>query len=578
MLLTIVDATPARLDRGVFFVRLLFFRSSSAASSWQWTGSWMRSGSGRGVRRTPPSWFIPTPLPLPLPSSPHVSHPSIQPSTHTPIQPIPRTPITGQASLAPGRQNLIAYPTTAFNWAAGSTSALPTLESPLAVNAEGEKRHGPSVSSLFELPQTFGARYFVACGQADPAEVPTSVGGSRSCPVRLLLWRRQAGPQQHPLHLQWVGVNFQLVIWAEVPYHHGGSHGALGGPAQPSPAHEVGGPAQPSPAAAPPVNHLPYQLGTGTHPAGGGSSSSTTTSGTSRPPRAITAASISHLPPHAHSHSQGCPPLHPPSPITHRPSPTYHPPPSTTTTTTTPSDTWSRGSTGPWLVLVHPPPATVPLHRPGPSPLLCSRSPIHSSSRPLHSLPRLVLGAPAPLSAAINFPHNHQPSRLPPPRLASTPTRPPEPPPSARPRRSRRHFRSLQPRHPSPFLPPPSPLVGDPGFSHGHHRPGAPPARAIPQPNGDDHGSATTTDITTDAARPPTSANTCDGHCTSTPAACRMVPITRSFHIGSSGTAAPSAPSLHQNHRPLASSVSSGCSTPLTSIDIEFASSCPTAA
>ncbi|KAL3964825.1 hypothetical protein ACCO45_001829, partial [Purpureocillium lilacinum] len=124
----------------------------------------------------------------------------------------------------------------------------------------------------------------------------------------------------------------------------------------------------------------------------------------------------------------------------------------------------------------------------------------------------------------------------------------------------------------------PSPLVGDPGFSHGHHRPGAPPARAIPQPNGDDHGSATTTDITTDAARPPTSANTCDGHCTSTPAACRMVPITRSFHIGSSGTAAPSAPSLHQNHRPLASSVSSGCSTPLTSIDIEFASSCPTAA
>lgn len=102
----------------------------------------MRSGSGRGVRRTPPPWFIPTPLPLPLPSSPHVSHPSIQPSTHTPIQPIPRTPITGQASLAPGRQNLIAYPTTAFNWAAGSTSALPTLESPLAVNAEGEKRHG----------------------------------------------------------------------------------------------------------------------------------------------------------------------------------------------------------------------------------------------------------------------------------------------------------------------------------------------------------------------------------------------------------------------------------------------------
>ena len=90
----------------------------------------------------PPPWFIPTPLPLPLPSSPHVSHPSIQPSTHTPIQPIPRTPITGQASLAPGRQNLIAYPTTAFNWAAGSTSALPTLESPLAVNAEGAKRHG----------------------------------------------------------------------------------------------------------------------------------------------------------------------------------------------------------------------------------------------------------------------------------------------------------------------------------------------------------------------------------------------------------------------------------------------------
>lgn len=70
------------------------------------------------------------------------------------------------------------------------------------------------------------------------------------------------------------------------------------------------------------------------------------------------------------------------------------------------------------------------------------------------------------------------------------------------------------------FLPRPPPPRRSPGSSHSATQ-------------RDDHGSATTTDITTDAARPPTSANTCDGRCTSTPAACRMVPITRYGHQSS---------------------------------------------